>query len=364
MDYQYLVMISPYVAHFPLMVLSDYFLWHVGKRTVGKQSTRIAFILMLTNVFMVEFEIRCFTNTLEKICTVIAYHFYMKQKDRFSRDTVIFTMLLTIGFMMRNTSPVGWVPLLVFKIVHEGSFIPFLISGIFIALPLMFLCIYLDSIYYQGANTSSTGTSLLGSPDKEFEWTVTSWNFVKVNVIQGLSKYFGDHGHMVYVVEFLPVDIFRGLYPLVIFGVWNYARLMVRTRRRPDLFYMSGFYILFFSFIGHKEPRFLLPILPFLFLMTGHGMAHLAERGTKPFLRAFFIINVIVEVLFFFIRLNFHDQFWDAMHYLTNLGDQPPHSLYTAHRYETPYYSWLHQRGQAYPKEFPDVNRTKLYVVN
>ena len=40
------------------------------------------------------------------------------------------------------------------------------------------------------------------------------------------------------------------------------------------------------------------------------------------------------------------------------------HSLYTLHRYETSYYSWLHQRGQAYPAEFPDVNRTKLYVVN
>jgi hypothetical protein len=37
--------------------------------------------------------------------------------------------------------------------------------------------------------------------------------------------------------------------------------------------------------------------------------------------------------------------------------------MYSMHRFETPYYSWLHQRGQAYPEEFPDVNRTKLYVV-
>ena len=69
-------------------------------------------------------------------------------------------MLLTIGFMMRNTSPVGWIPLLIVKIINEGAFVPFLISGIFVAVPLVVAIVYLDSIYYMGANTSSTGTSL------------------------------------------------------------------------------------------------------------------------------------------------------------------------------------------------------------
>lgn len=78
MDFQYLVIISPYIAHYPLMLISDYCLWHVGRRTVGKNATRVAFILILTNFFMFEYEIRCFTNTLEKICTVVAFHFYLK----------------------------------------------------------------------------------------------------------------------------------------------------------------------------------------------------------------------------------------------------------------------------------------------
>ena len=77
-DYQILVLISPYVAHFPLIILSDYYLWKIGKKIVGKSATRVAFILILTSTFMIEFEIRCFTNTLEKVCTVIAFHFYME----------------------------------------------------------------------------------------------------------------------------------------------------------------------------------------------------------------------------------------------------------------------------------------------
>ena len=63
-------------------------------------------------------------------------------------NTVIFTFLLTIEFMMRNTSPVAWIPLIIIKIIRDKSFMPFLISGIFIAIPTIILCVYLDSLYY------------------------------------------------------------------------------------------------------------------------------------------------------------------------------------------------------------------------
>ena len=95
---------------------------------------------------------------------------------------------------MRNTSPVGWIPLLFIKVFRDGAFLPFLFAAFTVAIPLIFGCVYLDSIYYMGANTSSFGTSLdARDHNKKFEWTVTSYNFLKVNVIEGLSKYFGDH---------------------------------------------------------------------------------------------------------------------------------------------------------------------------
>jgi len=39
LDYPYLVRISPYIAHYPLMILSDLYLWKIGKKTVGKPAT-------------------------------------------------------------------------------------------------------------------------------------------------------------------------------------------------------------------------------------------------------------------------------------------------------------------------------------
>ena len=359
-DYQYLVLLSPYIAHFPLMILSDIALWHVGKQTVGKDATRVAFVLILTNLFMFEFEIRCFTNTLEKILTVIAYYFYLKQGNKFTLNTAAFTALLTLGFVMRNTSPVGWIPLLFIKVFKDGAFLPFLLAAIVIALPLIIGCVYLDSIYYMGANTSSSGTSLdERDANKKFEWTITSYNFLKVNVLQGLSKYFGDHQFLEYVLNFLPKDIFKGLFPLMVGGLWCYCKDMSAKKLTPDMVYMCLFYIVFFSLLGHKENRFLLPILPFLFLLTGYGVVHFSKIYPK-FTKILLWITILVESSMFMLRQSFHHRFWDALEYITNYGDTPPHSLYSMHRFETPYYSWLHQHGQA---DTNNVNRTKLYNV-
>jgi len=38
-----------------------------------------------------------------------------------------------------------------------------------------------------------------------------------------MSKYFGDHGHFVYLTEFLPVDISRASYPLLLFGFYKFV---------------------------------------------------------------------------------------------------------------------------------------------
>jgi hypothetical protein len=53
-------------------------------------------------------------------------------------------------------------------------------------------------------------------------------------------------------------------------------------------------------------------------------------------------VMILVDGVLFLERHWFNDRFWDVMDYLTNLGDSPPHSLFTMQRYETPYYSWLH----------------------
>jgi hypothetical protein len=54
--------------------------------------------------------------------------------------------------MMRNTSPVGWIPLLILKIFRDRAFFPFIQAAFIVALPIMFYCIVIDSLYYMDRN--------------------------------------------------------------------------------------------------------------------------------------------------------------------------------------------------------------------
>jgi len=178
----------------------------VGKKTVGHPATRIALIFYFSNRFFNEMMIRCFTNSLETIFHIIAFYYYLEVKNTFNKNCAIMTGLITLSFMMRNTSPVGWIPLLIIKVIHNGSLIPFIISGIVIAVPLMAVTIALDTIYYGGD-----------------EITITSLNFLKVNVIEGLSKYFGEDPIFTYVAALMPTA-FTVLYPAVLIAFYVYFK--------------------------------------------------------------------------------------------------------------------------------------------
>jgi len=220
-DFQPLVLASPYIAHFPLLIASDLSLWKIGKKVVGKPATRIAFIMMLTNHWMVELMCRCFTNTCEMVCTVCAFVFYMRQKDKFTGSTAAFTSILVAGFVMRSTTPVGWIPLLLLKMIKDNALIPFLIAGIAVAVPLIGICIFIDSSYYQQAGQTQDG---------KFEIILSSYNFLKLNVLEGLSKYFGDHRFGEYVFNFFPIDIFKFVYPFVLLGLFNFTKDTIDKR--------------------------------------------------------------------------------------------------------------------------------------
>lgn len=163
------------------------------------------------------------------------------------------TALISLSFMMRNTSPVGWIPLLILKIVQDKSFMAFLISGFVVALPIMGFCVALDSIYFG-------------------ELTITSLNFLKMNLYEGLSKYFGTDPFYAYIVLYMPLW-FTVAYPAVIYSFYVYFQDSVSKKQTPYMLYFVGFYLLVFSIIAHKEPRFLTPIAPFIFLMLGYMLS-------------------------------------------------------------------------------------------
>jgi phosphatidylinositol glycan class B len=200
LDSPWLVRVQPYLTHCPLVILNDYFVWKIGKRLIGVDASRITVLLLLTNRCQNEYIIRCFTNSLEQIFSVIAFYFYIDQDHRFTLNTVVLTALISLAFMMRNTSPIGWIPLLAHKVIYNGALFPFVLSGIFVALPILGLCVYVDTAYYGGD-----------------EWVLTGLNFLKVNLVGGLSKYFGTDPWYFYLIAWSPA-IYTALYPISLYA--------------------------------------------------------------------------------------------------------------------------------------------------
>jgi len=97
--------------------MGDLFIWKAGKKYVGKDATRVAMFLLLVSKVQTEYIVKCFTNAVEQILSVIAFYFFLEQKDKFTNKTVILTATITLSFMMRNTSPIGWIPLLALKVL-------------------------------------------------------------------------------------------------------------------------------------------------------------------------------------------------------------------------------------------------------
>ena len=157
--------------------------------------------------------------------------------------------------MMRNTSPIGWIPLLAIKVLFEGSFIPFIKAGIFVAIPLIGITIALDTVYYLGTVNGK-------------DWVFTSYNFLEKNLMYGFSEYFGTDPAYWYIAVFGP-GIFTAMYPTVLYSMITHWYTQRNKRLSPYLTYYNVFYLFVFSMIKHKELRFLVPIVPFAYITAG-----------------------------------------------------------------------------------------------
>jgi phosphatidylinositol glycan class B len=182
--------------------------------------------------------------------------------------------------MMRNTSPIGWLPILFIKMYKDKSFKALLIAGFIIALPLLAILILIDTHYYASDTL-----------------VITSMNFLKVNLIEGLSKYFGDDPFYWYILVFLPGCV-TVLFPFALVSYYVYYKDQTSKLEVPYICYYVVFYLGVFSLIGHKEIRFLIPILPFTFLMVGYFVFKNIKNRPKTF-KYLIIISFIVETAIF-----------------------------------------------------------------
>ena len=118
-------------------------------------------------------------------------------------------------------------------------------------------------------------------PDYLFygKWHVLSLNFLMFNIVEGKANIFGVSPPWAYVEAFIP-DQVGLLYPFAIYGLIMFTKRYFKTKLMV-ITTTFAFNLVLYSFTEHKEPRFILQILPYIIMFGGYGFCDLYQNYKK-----------------------------------------------------------------------------------
>ncbi len=127
------------------------------------------------------------------------------------------------------------------------------------------------------------------------EWTLSTWNYLDVNILQDKAAKFGESPWYHYFVEF----ILHGIPPFSLALLLGLLYFIVRYRKSPLTWSIVPFLLIHFM-IGHKELRFLFPVvifLPLLFILSVQDLKSswqqkpVLSKSLGVFVSIFFVVN-------------------------------------------------------------------------
>ncbi|RHY30808.1 hypothetical protein DYB32_004009 [Aphanomyces invadans] len=303
--------------------ITDIFLYKLARTYFDASTAKYALLCQISSWFVFFALSRTFSNSIEACCTTIAlsywpWHFMVHPREsgestterRHLRIAVAFAAL---GCIFRPTNAVLWVFLASSLLVRSTSPVSLILSTFMpIGVVSIAAMAVVDRIGYG-------------------EWTFVPFNFMKFNVLEGKDKLYGVHPWHWYFVAGFPQATATHL-PLILYGVFL-------TQQR-DLAAVVLWSLCVFSFGAHKEPRFLLPLLPASFVYAGKALHSLETRTFfKPVVSLLVAANGAAAVYF----SRFHQRGpLDVLDYLAaHVG--PTDSIdFLLPCHATPLYSHLH----------------------
>ena len=128
-------------------------------------------------------------------------------------------------------------------------------------------------------------------------WTLTTWNYFNMNILQNRVSDFGIHPWWYYIGQ----TFVQGIPPFSI--VYILSIIVVFIYRRKDLLTWTLLPFLIIHFIiGHKEIRFLFPVIGFLpiliiksleIVQTKWSASFLENKLVRIFAKWFWVVNII-----------------------------------------------------------------------
>lgn len=344
MDSRFLVVKGPHLVQGIFAAFGDLYTYRLSVRLSGLKVAHWTLFCQLSSWFVFYTSSRTLTNSTEQVLTSLALYYYpWPGKPR--KSLWKYLVLASLSVIIRPTAAVVWFPLFIWHLFCWRQMIWKVIrySVTRGAIVLLASCI-IDRIFYG-------------------EWTNVQYNFLHFNVLSGISGMYGTHPWHWYITQGLPVVL--GTHTLILL-------VALKQSKEPIFLGTIVWSIVVYSFLSHKEFRFLSGTLPLIMHVCGSTLHALFDSTShekddtsakvKPHGRCGHTakVSVIVILLVFNIPVALYFSLIhqrgtiDVMFYLYKeakkelQNDATMSVLFLMPCHSTPYYSYIHRNISMY----------------
>lgn len=368
LDRTQLLIYLPKLVQAAIATLTDLATYSLATVILTPSYGPAALACSLTSFFNAYAGIRTLSNSLEAALTATAL-VYWPWNLRGSLDSwsqlAISISLIALSIIIRPSSILFWSALTIKLLINSSGEARIDVMALFAVIGIVssLVCLLIDSSFY-------------GLP------TFTPWNFVRQNVFDGLSTFYGiNRWHFYFTQAFTFVNF--SLFPTVILGMilLSSPRCLHESYPQLDRLRSARFAVLAtivgLSFIQHKEFRFLQPLVPLFNCFAARAMVnnYIKYRETHPatnpadvkYLERLilsrptgFILRSLLALgaAFYFIQSHYRAQV-SVMEYLRRLPDHHLKSVgFLMPCHSTPWQSHLHK-----PHLAPNGTQERLWML-
>ncbi|GJT64865.1 GPI mannosyltransferase 3 [Tanacetum coccineum] len=246
---------APRLLQSMLSAFGDLYLFKLSHVLYGGRVAQWALFAQLSNWFMFYCITRTLSNSLETVLTVISLYYWpclrVNSTNLPSVSRYWALVAAAIACAIRPTSAIIW--------LYVG---------------LMELFLSRDRLKFLFLEVIPIGSIVLGLTFLLDRWMYGSWilvplNFLKFNFLSSGGDYYGTHPWHWYFTQGFTVMIFTFL-PFMVVGIiqsknWKLSGLILWV-------------LALYSVLGHKEFRFVLPVLPIALAFSGYSLAMLSRQ--------------------------------------------------------------------------------------
>ncbi|KAJ6296069.1 hypothetical protein OIU78_023997 [Salix suchowensis] len=248
---------SPRLLQALFSAVGDLYFYKLSNAIFGNSVAKWALFSQLANWFMFFCFNRTLSNSLETVLTLVGLYYWPCMRASPSKAPLVLRKwglaIAALACAIRPTSAVTWVYIGLLELAVTRDRLKFLVLEVVpIGALVLGLSCLLDRLMY-------------GS------WVIVPLNFLKFNFLSSGGDYYGTHKWHWYFSQGFTVMLFTFL-PFSIAGsikskCWKLSGLI-------------AWVLIVYSVQGHKEFRFVLPMLPIALMFSGYSLSVMAKADS------------------------------------------------------------------------------------